>query len=670
VHRVDTERIDVRREPLVVRDGCTPERIPAGRWPSDEALVRSEQFAVNEAIACLDDNGHGDGDRQGGESSDWVFGVHAPPGTGVAEVFGDLVAAIVTERARRIAELADPAAAFGETRTWGPHTVTEPVGELVGFEIVLTAPDPGDGLIRSGPGLPPIGTAWRDRAVRADYFASTARLADGVGAWAMLAARLGDRTVNRAFADRWWHGAVRGADVLFPAGESMAAALRRLKGTTVYWPACVSWFRSALEKVKHLAEERTEVAAALTRLSLLEQACEEASLAVETARCTLADLVAREPAARDTVTLAEEAYRAALADLGAHELGRPELSTVTPQGFSALRSHRALSVAVAGGVRLGRNMRSWSIARRELRAACATAEQSWEQALRAAESLRAEVTAAWLAVDDRAAALSGLTAEMEPLAAVVATARQRWGDCVPVGPSQAETEDPALIEWRETSAPWADEEYTKARAEAFIAALELHKALIVTQADLFEANLAALMELIAADPGSAGDPDSEGEGLELAGLRLAAWRSFFLVVPAVHVAFDAAGSLFDSLGADSLGWLLAAGADQLSAEDVPGLLDCFHRAVFAGDTVLAAPCQEIAETVGISPPAQATAQDVADRVVRYGTWLPAGPPSGPPHDAELRWVGMPLRVVRGQDRITVDRRNDLAYDGLLVTDRD
>lgn len=136
------------------------------------------------------------------------------------------------------------------------------------------------------------------------------------------------------------------------------------------------------------------------------------------------------------------------------------------------------------------------------------------------------------------------------------------------------------------------------------------------------------------------------------------------------MAFDAAGSLFDGLGARSLGWMLAAGAEQLSAEEVPGLLDCFHRAVFAGDTVLAAPSQEIAETVGISLPAQATAQDVADQVVRYGTWLPAGPASGPPHDAESRWVGMPLRVVRGQDRITVDRRNELAYDGLLVTDRD
>src|SRR6202012_376342 len=152
-------------------------------------------------------------------------------------------------------------------------------------------------------------------------------------------------------------------------------------------------------------------------------------------------------------------------------------------------------------------------------AACAAAEQSWERALHAAESLRADVTAARLAVDDRAAALSRLTAAMEPLAPVIAAARQRWGDCVPFGPSQAETEDPALIEWRETSAPWADQEYGKARAEAFIAPFALLKALAVAQGAVMEANLAALMELIAAAPVPAAETDPEEAGTGLAGLR-------------------------------------------------------------------------------------------------------------------------------------------------------
>jgi len=171
-------RVDVRQEPLAVRDGCAPDRIPIGRWPSDDALVRSEQFAVNEVVGQLVDANSGS-----------LLAVHAPPGTGVAEVFGDLVAAIVTERARRIAELPDPAAAFEASRTLGNHIVAAPAPSLTGFEIVVAAPEASAATAH---GLPPIGTRWRDAAGRIDYFASTARLADGVGAWAMLAARLGD----------------------------------------------------------------------------------------------------------------------------------------------------------------------------------------------------------------------------------------------------------------------------------------------------------------------------------------------------------------------------------------------------------------------------------------------------------------------------------------------
>ena len=300
----EVDRIDVRCEPLVVRDGCSPDRIPAGRWPSDGSLVRSEQFAVNEAIA-----------QRG------LFAVHAPPGTGVAEVFGDLVAAIITERARRIADLPSPAAAFGESRTWSTHRVTAPNPALTGFEIVLAAPEPS---ALTAHGLPPIGAGWREAATAIDYFASTARLSDGVGAWAMLAARLGDGAANRAFAERWWRGAIRGTDVLFPAGESMAAALRRLKqeGPAVDWPAAVARFRAALARAETLASERSGVAAAVTRISDLEQACEEASGLAETAQARLVAATEREPAIRAALAAAEEEHRARLADLGAHELGQ------------------------------------------------------------------------------------------------------------------------------------------------------------------------------------------------------------------------------------------------------------------------------------------------------------------------------------------------------------
>ncbi|MGD0702345.1 MAG: hypothetical protein ABSA02_21000 [Trebonia sp.] len=774
----EVDGIDVRCEPLVVRDGCSPDRIPPGRWPSDGCLVRSEQFAVNEAIA-----------RRG------LFAVHAPPGTGVAEVFGDLVAAIITERARRIAELPSPAAAFGESRTWSAHRVAVPNPALTGFEIVLAAPEPS---ALTAHGLPPIGAGWRDAAAAIDYFSSTARLSDGVGAWAMLAARLGDGNANRAFAERWWRGAIRGTDVLFPAGESMAAALRRLKqeSPAVDWPAAVARFRVALARAQTLASERTGVAAAVTRISDLEQACEEASCAGEAAQARLAEITEREPSVRAAVAAAEEEHRARLADLGAHELGRPVIATVTADGKAALRSSSALSVALAGGLRRGRNWRQWSAGRRKLRDACAAAEARRAAAVAAAAAHDAALAAAQAAVSEATAEVTRLTADLGPLAEAVAAARQLWGDHVPDGPSQAETEDAALIEWRETSAPWADEEYATARAEVFLAALELHKALITAQADVFAANLGALMDLLSADQadplhtnptlipaqasragaenraeaentagakvadglwgaerttrtaaketeesaqtpaeiaggveGAAGtarsaakepdgttlvaaedadatgraDPadDDNGDGHEdgdetaliaaepLTAAIAAAWQAFFLLVPVVHVPFGAIGTLFGDLGPARLGWLLADRAERLPARQARGVLGRVNQAVFAGDTATVVAPALAANRASTNAGAASvdSAQRLAERTALYGTWLRSGlaaaaingvptvpggsAESGKPTDGAGRlWVGTPLRVVRGLDRATVDLRNELAYDGLLVSDRD
>ena len=792
---VGADRIDVRCQPLVVRDGCRPEQIPAGRWPSDAALVRSEQFAVNEAIAQPDGS---------------VFAVHAPPGTGVAEVFGDLVAAIITERARRIADLPGPAAAFGELSTWSTHRVAAPNPTLAGFEIVLAAPEPS---ALTAHGLPPIGARWREAATTIDYFSSTARLADGVGAWAMLAARLGDGGANRAFAERWWRGAVRGTDVLFPAGESMAAALRRLQADSaaVDWQAAVSRFRSALAQTEKLAAERSEVAASVSRISDLEQACEEASGSAEAAQARLVELAAGEPAVREALAAAEEEQRALLADLGAHQLDRPVFAAVTEDGKTALRSRSALSVAVAGGVRRGKNWRTWKARRRQLRAACAEAELRREAAAKESQALSASLAVAWTAVNDETAEVTRITAEIGPLAEAVALARQRWGDHVPDGPAQAETEDAALIEWRETSAPWADLEYAASRAEVFLAALNLHKTLIAARADVFAGNLGALMDLLCADPArasrqagptgaadvagaddrasAAGSPATPaesgttatgspatragsgamaiGSGATAAGSGAtaaapgtagddataaaiaAAWQSLFLVVPVVHMPFGAIEPLFAGLGSTSLGWLLADHAERLPGWQARGILGRLDRAVLAGDT---AGCGETALDDGhgagsddgdagdhrspadagpvttdgdvdaggnvntdgnidadgdvntdvdadravddrpaLAEPGAfndaevrsgASAQRIAERTARYGTWLPASPPGSAESaesaesgedvgdDAVRVWVGAPLRVVRGLDRATIDSRNNLAYDGLLVSDRD
>ena len=199
----------------------------------------------------------------------------------------------------------------------------------------------------------------------------------------------------------------------------------------------------------------------------------------------------------------------------------------------------------------------------------------------------------------------------------------------------------------------------------------------------------------------------------------AAWQTLFLLVPVVHVPFGAIGTLFADLGPARLGWLLADHAERLPAQQARAVLGRINHAVFAGDTAAIgepALSTNSAPTTGGAPTTNSaittnealttngaltaastlksdSAQRLAERTARYGTWLRSGR-EGPAGSTELRgpagsagsaepaksaksangagriWVGTPLRVVRGLDRATIDLRNDLAYDGLLISDRD
>ncbi|MGH3169607.1 MAG: hypothetical protein ACRDN0_27480, partial [Trebonia sp.] len=219
----EAARVDVRREPLVVRDGCDPDRTPAARWPAAAPLVLSERFAVNEILAA---------------QASPLPAVDTTPGGHATAVFSDVIAAIITERARVLASLPSPESGFGNGLPRGSPAVIPPAPALTGFEILMAA---SSARVAS---LAAIGDAWLDQAAATDYFSSTARLAGGTETWAMIRAHLGDAEASRAFIDRFWHGTVHGADALFRAGLPMREALGDSPVTA--WPAAVARFRSAL----------------------------------------------------------------------------------------------------------------------------------------------------------------------------------------------------------------------------------------------------------------------------------------------------------------------------------------------------------------------------------------------------------------------------------------
>jgi hypothetical protein len=115
------------------------------------------------------------------------------------------------------------------------------------------------------------------------------------------------------------------------------------------------------------------------------------------------------------------------------------------------------------------------------------------------ESLAAldrEIATARRAVQKASDARDQADAVVQHAERAIEDARRRWGDRVPDGPEYGETDRQELIEKRELSAPWADEEFSRARTRLFVAALTLHKTFILSAGPRIFRNLNAMMDIL------------------------------------------------------------------------------------------------------------------------------------------------------------------------------
>lgn len=640
--RIDSgQRRDVRDRPAEVLAEVCPDRIPLGRWPSASrhSLVLSQQFAVNRMLAELG--------TEGG-----VFSVNGPPGTGKTTLLRDVIAALVTQRACALAEVADPRAAFGKAHTWRgeqyARTVHELKPRLAGYEMVVASANNGavENITSEIPSLGAIAPQWHDEA---GYLTEQASLMlGGEPAWGAVAARLGNRKNRGEFVQSFWWGSRRtptasgapGRPV--PTDEGLWHVLSGRGGRT---PAPVDWagarrrFQAARRLVERLRTERQQVADALAALPGARRELADAVAGAAAASGAVPDLRRREADA------AREAERAADSEHDHRDHLRAHLA-VRPAGLRNLLG-------------AGRAQRTWHETYERLSAA---AERSSQDAAAARD--RHRQAADTLAAAERMAEAADIRrGAVEALEAAVRTARERWGDAVPDPADFTEDADEAAAERREKSAPWSDTAFAEARTRLFLEALRLHRAFLSAAGDVMRRNLQAAMEVV----GGGAPKDLAPEAVR------AAWQSLFLTVPVVSTTFASYDRLFTGLGGGDLGWLFVDEAGQASPQMPVGALWRTRRAVLVGDPLQLEPVvvlpwtaqQRLREHHGAAQewaPSWTSAQQVADRLGQWGTTLPAQLPDG----STQVWVGAPLRVHRRCDEPMFTVSNTIAYAGLMV----
>lgn len=625
----------------VLKNALSPALTPPGRWPGSgrEPLVLLQQAAVNLAFEEL---------RQGG-----IFSVNGPPGTGKTTLLRDIVAGVVTARAKAMSAFDNPADALKSV-----DSVKTAQGYLHFYE--LDASLRGHEILVASANNNAVENVSRELPLRKEiaqdlsefrYFTSLSdQLAGQAGAtWGLIAAVLGKSENRKKFSDAaWWQGDVKLrpylkaiADGYDPAEQNALPRMlitenapRNMEQALQRWKLAKATFLDALKKSE-------------TMIAIVQKAYEAQSRM--DALLPQLDLALGEVASsQDALSGASAAYEAAKTRL-------QELEILT----NAERERRQISLSLKPGLftRIFRH-KTWRCWNEEHHAilhnlsrllqsyAVDFAELKNKQVLvEAAQKVLQSAKHALNKIEDALAADRKIVALSAPYCKGRLVSAQLW---------QLPHHE------RQVFAPNFTNEAHSLRDSVFVEAMNLHKAFI-------DANCRKLrhsFQLIFAEISGSKVP------LEQRHLLPHLWSALFLLTPVISTTFASVGRMLRDLPAESIGWLLLDESGQARPQEAVGAIYRAKRVIPVGDPLQVEPVvtlplpliEGISRHLGVDPmhwaAPYASVQTLADNANPYGAKIQRA-------DGEIR-IGAPLLVHRRCDNPMFIIANTLAYAGMMV----
>jgi hypothetical protein len=630
-----THRVDVRESVDTMYSTLSPANYPSGRWPAKDhyPLVFGQQFAINSMTRELD-NAAG------------IFSVNGPPGTGKTTLLRDLVAHVVVERAKRLADLKHPEQAFQGVSSWMSDRYERKIAlwkpEFSGFEIVVASSNNGavENITLELPGADAIDDHWKESV---DYFVDLAARAIGKDkpAWGLLAARLGNMGNRTAFVNRVWLDSKAidaETNVTTEDTETLPGLktwLNEITSRPSDWREAVKKFRDALAEEESLRLQRDHWSKQLSRLNLATAELEQLShLANER---TQASLNASNALRNVELRFSEANSRA---------------EQIRTRKKDYLNAKPGLIERI---VSFGRAYKTWRTRFLDLVHAEHDAFDIVDQVSRLVEKLSAVHDAAEKLEGEVAGQLASVSRRISQIESDIRDARAVLGEHF-VESTDADSDDKK----RELSSPWTDRAWNDARAKVFLEAMNLHKAFVVANSTIFARNLTAVVDVLFG---------SVPQTVPHEAVK-SAWQTLFAIVPVVSSTFASYDRLFSNLKREDIGWLLIDEAGQGLPQAAVGALWRAKRAVIVGDPLQLEPIlplpfksqQALRTRFGVSEtwiPGRKSIQRLADRISKVGTYLKD-------HEGQPLWVSSPLRVHRRCDFQMFDVANKIAYNGMMV----
>lgn len=632
----------------------SPKRLPLGRWPSDEAKTLSliQQAAVNIAAARLDETP--------------VFSVNGPPGTGKTTLLRDLIAAIVVERATRLAEFERPSAAFSSAGTVTrlddekSFPIYKPDERITGFEIIVASSNNGavENVTREIPSRSAIHKSYR---ATASYFTRVAQKVKEPGGevpWGLMAAVLGNMRNRRAFANRFW--AFAEDKTLDGEADQTPISMRGylfsksdIVDDLARWHQAKERFMRARQGVIDLLDVREKYAVAARKESSLRQARDKAREESEAAMNEVEKAAQAEQNAARELDNARASFNDCVANIESAAQDKPIWLLIALSYLKEIKSVR----------KYNEKMKKAQDAREKASALLEERKEQREQAVTRHEEARKRVLRA-VAEKDTAEREFDLNDE------ICRHGRDELGEAF--GGEEWWSRGEEQIQ---ESTPWVDTVLNRKRTELFLCALDLHEAFIAAARKQIRYNLGIWSDKALGRRLSFTDKENQLRYL---------WQTFFLVTPVVSTTFAAVGRMFREMKREAFGWVMIDEAGQATPQAAAGALWRAKRAVVVGDPLQIEPVFTVEDGVAgylldhfrlsryWCPPTSNrrghSAQELADHVNRFGASVRLEEDSESDMD---RWVGCPLRVHRRCLSPMFELANLVAYDGRMInaTDR-
>ncbi|MFG7103503.1 AAA domain-containing protein [Burkholderia pseudomallei] len=677
-------RIDILTEHATMAQLVSATRLPSARWPapSKYPLVLAQQAAVAEVLRTLSpDSG--------------ILGVNGPPGTGKTTLLCDVIAEIVTERARRIATLDKPSALFEEPVQMAGMKFS-PLKRAVidGTSIVVTSNNNNavKNITQELPARAKISrefepAAYFDEVIR-EIFRAQKVLDDEkqpIDGWGVIAAALGNVGNRRSFAAGFFRDERKDKQPATVVGTKTDAqeddgnddaeetttndAPQNAKPRDDRPPTMKQILEAASEDYpRYQAEWKAakraflDVHAEVEKQRAVLVAAEQAARELDRSRMQRETLEASLQTATDTIAVSEQALaasRAQQADLRA-----------------LMQSHQAnLAQCEAAYLpSLWDRLMQWfgretprMVARRQALEAPTRALSETTAALSALSRDIAQSEAALQREREQHQAVSGALATLirqrrvhqQALDAGYATGAKHF-------PDDAFWSLPSDTRHRASIAVSPALDHLRARQ--FLAAVELHRATILANAGKFIGNLRVVNGMLT---------NTLQDKLP-ADQRPRLWDVLFFVVPVVSTTLASFDRLFAGMGQDSLGWLLIDEAGQATPQSAAGAIWRSRRAVIVGDPLQVEPVftvplrltEALRRRHQVDPawsPADESVQTLTDRITPFGSWVSTSA-DGATGDNRI-WTGMPLRTHRRCDDPMFSIANRIAYAGQMVQGR-